>query len=110
MCAMASSERRQTRRYPVAASLRLLHDPSQRNLPARSIDASTDGMFMFVPATTPVKAGQPIHVTFGQVARAELSDLSDKTLPACVVRVDRKSLLVTGHLAVGVRFDREPDA
>ena len=75
MCATASVERRQTRRYPVASNLRFVHQPSERRLPARSIDISDGGMLMYVPATTPVKEGHMLMVTFSDVTRPEVFDL-----------------------------------
>ena len=59
---------------------------------------------MYVPASTPVRAGQTLEVSIGMIPRPEFADLSDTTVSASIARVDRTSLLSLGHLAVGIRF------
>jgi len=61
-------------------------------------------MLMYVPATTPVKAGDSLRVTLGSVARPEFAELNYHPMDAAIVRVDRKPLTSLGQLAIGVRF------
>ena len=107
MCATASTERRRHKRHPLSTGLRLLHGPSEREFPSRGIDMSVGGMLMYVPATAPVNPGQRVGLRFEKVDRRELSAFSERTVPANIVRVDRRTLLTAGQLTVGVQFDNE---
>lgn len=104
MCAKPSVDRRQHRRYPLSTTVAFYHGPSQRDFPGRSVDISTGGMLMYVPAATPVQPGQPIRLTIGGGGRPEFAVPSDKPVDATIVRVDRHKLLSMGHIAVGVKF------
>lgn len=64
---------------------------------------------MYVPASVPVQPGHPIQVRMEAIARPEYVGLGEQELPATIVRVDRKSLVSMGHLAVGVRFESSGD-
>jgi len=59
---------------------------------------------MYVPAAAPVRPGQTVRLTLGQVDLPELAGLSAARVEAQIVRVDRNALLAEGHLAVAVRF------
>ena len=100
----SSTERRAHRRYPLATSISFFHDQSQRNFPGRCIDVSDGGMMMYIPATSPIQAGQAIRLAVGSIDRPEFAELGEKTVDATVVRVDRHSLLTFGHIAVSVKF------
>ena len=97
-------ERRVSPRYQLAAGAQFFHGPSGRNLPGRCVDISRSGLLMYVPASAPVQAGQPIRLTLGAIDMAELAGLSAAPIEGTIVRVDRGKLLSEGHLAVGVRF------
>ncbi len=59
---------------------------------------------MYVPASAPVQPGHPIRLNLSGIPLPELGGFSQDALQATIVRVDRKSLLPSGHLAIGVRF------
>ena len=100
----SDQERRQHRRYPLAAGMQFHHGPSRREIHARSMDISAGGMRMCVPATAPVSSGQPLRVYMGGTRCPELVGMGDKPISATIVRVDRSGLITTGQLTIGVRF------
>ena len=104
MGAAPSVDRRKHPRHPLATSVQFHHGMSQREFPGRCVDISKGGMLMYVPAATPLRAGDSVRVTLGSVGRPEFANLGDRPLDATVVRVDRKAMLNIGHVAVGVRF------
>jgi hypothetical protein len=61
-------------------------------------------MMMYIPATSPIQAGQAIRLAVGSINRPEFAELGEKPVDATVVRVDRHSLLTLGHVAVGLKF------
>ena len=97
-------ERRVSPRYGATAGVRFFHEPSSRDFPARCVNLSTGGLLMYVPAAAPVRPGQTVRLTLGQVDLPELAGLSAARVEAQIVRVDRNALLAEGHLAVAVRF------
>lgn len=97
-------ERRISPRHEAATGVRFFHEPSQRDFPARCVNLSTGGLLMYVPAAAPVRPGQAVRLTLGQVGLSELAGLSASQIEAKIVRVDRNTLLAEGHLAVAVRF------
>ena len=99
-----SAERRRHQRYPLATSIEFFHGPSRRDFPARCVDISEGGMLMYVPAKTPVQAGQPIRLNLQGVTRPDVGYMAEEPMDATVVRVDRQKLLSIGHVAVGVKF------
>ena len=101
MCATPTAERRVHRRHPFAGRVSIFHEPTQRVLPARSVDISEGGMLMYVPVSTPVKPGQPIRLS---VEGAGPPEFGPEPVDCRIVRVDRHSLTTQGHLAVGVQF------
>lgn len=101
------SERRKHVRYPIATAVKLLHAPSGREFPARSVDASRGGLLMYVPVGTPVAVGQQVSVGLGAIECPELTALANTTHSGRVVHVDRLRMPSVGYLPVGVRFDPE---
>lgn len=59
---------------------------------------------MYIPATSPIQAGQAIRLSVGRISRPEFADLGEGPVDATVVRVDRHSLLTLGHVAVALKF------
>ena len=108
MCA-AAPEHRRSRRYPLSANVQVRHEPSGRDFPARSVDISEGGLLMYVSPAAPVKAGQPIRVKIGAIARPQFASLGDREIKATVARVDRDKLLSIGQVAVGIAFDEKPE-
>ena len=104
MCAMPSTDRRQHPRYPLPTGLQFVHGPSRREFPARCVDISAGGMLMYVPPAVPALPGQVVRLTVGGLNRPEFANLGENPIDATIVRVDRKSLLSMGHLAVGLKF------
>ena len=100
----STEDRRQHQRYPLCTSVPFYHAPSQRQFPGRCANISSAGMLMYVPASAPVQPGHPIRLNVSSVPLPELGRFAQDALQATVVRVDRKSLLPSGHLAIGVRF------
>jgi hypothetical protein len=105
----ANSERRQHNRIPRVVTLQLRHQPSDRDIPARTLDISDGGMLMCVPATAPVAVGQPVRI---QASQDTLPRLPVRTGPcdsdgleAKIVRVDRNALLTSGQLQIGIRLE-----
>jgi len=101
-----ASERREHVRHPMAAAVELYHEPTRRSFPARSVDCSAGGMLMYVPAQTPVAAGQAIRLTFSKAGKGEMAALTGKTTNATVVRVERAKIISLGRLPVGVKFSQ----
>jgi len=62
---------------------------------------------MYVPAATPLQVGHAVRLEMGAVSRPEFAGLANTPIPATVVRVDRRSILSSGHLAVALRFNPE---
>ncbi len=104
MDATPTSERRVHRRHAFAGRVSVFHEPTQRAFPARSVDVSEGGMLMYVPVSTPVKAGQPIRLSVEGAEPSELAALGPEPVDCRIVRVDRHGLTTQGHLAVGVQF------
>jgi hypothetical protein len=107
---MQKADRRRHRRYPLARSCHFHHAPTQREFPGRCVDISESGLLMYVPVATPVKPGQPIRLTVTGPAPPEVGSLGEGPLDATIVRVERRGLLTTGKLAVGVAFAPREDA
>ena len=97
-------ERRRHKRYPLAAGIHFQHGPSQQEFPARTADISDGGLLMKVPATAPLQVGHPLTVHLSEVPGTGWEHYRGEPTPATVVRVDRSTLLNSGHLTVGVRF------
>ena len=99
-------ERRLSPRYDAATGVRFFHEPTSRDFPGRCVNLSTGGMLMHVPAAVPVRPGQAVRLTLGQVDLPPLAGLSAAEIEARIVRVDRTALLAEGRLAVAIRFTR----
>ena len=110
MNVQSQADRRAHRRHPVPASVQVEHLASERQFPARAVDASLGGMLMYVPAATPVKVGQAIRVAISDVDQPDLALLAGLDLSATIKRVDRHALIKTGHLAIGIAFDQPVEA
>ena len=100
-----AKERRIHQRIPLTTSIQFQHDPSQRAFPARCVDISAGGLRMYVPATTPVQPGHTVRLDTMGLNRPDVPATEADTVLATVVRVDRRSLLSAGNLAIAVRFD-----
>ncbi len=98
------SDRRQYQRFPLATSVQFHHGPTQREIPARSMDVSANGMLMSVPPNTPVHAGQAVKLNMSQFPLRSLNHVANGSVSATVVRVDRGCLTSEGQLLIGVRF------
>lgn len=98
------ADRRRHVRYPLTTMVQFYHGPSRRQFPARTVDISSGGVLMHVPASVPVTPGQPVRLTIGSHNRPEAAGLSDRPIDGTIVRVDRRGMLDVGHLPVGVRF------
>ena len=96
------NERRRHARYPMSTSLQLHHGPSKREVPARAVDVSESGMLMYVPATTPVRAGQAVYVNLAGVRGKPVTGAAP--VQATIVRIDRAEMTSKGYLGIGVRF------
>jgi c-di-GMP-binding flagellar brake protein YcgR len=99
------AERRTHKRYPLPASVQVEHLASRKAFPARSVDVSRGGVLMHVPAEAPFKAGHNIRLVMENVQEPQFAYLTERDLYATVTRVERKALIHTGTVAVGVAFD-----
>jgi hypothetical protein len=103
------TERRQHNRIPRVVSIRLHHELTDREIPARTVDISDGGLLLSVPATAPVAPGQTVRVRAGQdvLPRVPMRTTPGEAdeLEATVVRVDRNALLSTGQLQLGVSLE-----
>jgi hypothetical protein len=99
---VTDTERRQHARYPMSTGIQFHHGPSKREVPARSVDVSQTGMLMYIPATTPVRAGQAVYVNMAGVGGR--SAVGGGPVQATIVRVDRADMTSKGYLGIGVRF------
>ena len=97
-------DRRLHPRYPLTESVEFFHAPTKRNFPAFCRDISHSGMLMYVPAATPVAPGQSVRLRLAEVLLPALAELAGKVIHATIVRVDRRSLLSAGQVALAVRF------
>jgi len=61
-------------------------------------------MLMYVPATTPVRAGQPISLNVGAISGREFGRVGAGPIQATIVRVDRGKMTASGHVGIGVKF------
>jgi len=61
-------------------------------------------MLMYVPATTPVRAGQPISLNLGELICHARALAGTGEVQATIVRVDRGQLTASGHVGIGVKF------
>ena len=104
MTAGPEKERRRYPRFPLAMGVQFYHGPTQREFPGQTVDISKGGVLMHVPATVPVRVGQPIRMNMAGIPHPELGDLHRNPIDATIVRVDRSSFVATSHLAVGLRF------
>jgi c-di-GMP-binding flagellar brake protein YcgR len=104
MSTSPSAERRVAQRYSVPARVQFYHDPTQRDFPGRTVDISSSGMLMYVPATVPVHPGQKVKVCVGVQGPDQLGQLAETPIQGTIVRVDRNPLLAVGNIAVGVQF------
>jgi c-di-GMP-binding flagellar brake protein YcgR len=97
----------------MSALVRLHHGPSDREYPARSVDASDGGMLMHAPAIAPLGLGQRVRVSLASASvpqamgkfESDLPQLAAGPVNATIVRVDRGKFLSTGQVVVGVKFD-----
>jgi hypothetical protein len=65
-------------------------------------------MLLYLPVAAPVATGQAVQITLGRHGRAEFASLSDRPIPATVVRVDRGRMTDIGYLPVGLQFQPPP--
>ena len=96
------NERRRHARYPMSTSLQFHHGPLKRDIPGRSVDVSESGMLMYVPVTTPVRAGQAVYVNLAGIGGKPVTGASP--VQATIVRVDRAQMTSKGYLGIGIRF------
>ena len=57
---------------------------------------------MYVPATTPVRAGQAVYVNLAGVRGKPVAGASP--VQGTIVRVDREQMTSKGYLGIGIRF------
>ncbi|MBL7219398.1 MAG: PilZ domain-containing protein [Phycisphaerae bacterium] len=86
----------------MSTSLQFHHGPSKREVPARSVDISENGMLMYVPAITPVRAGQAVYVDLANIGGRPARGIGP--VQATIVRVDRAEMTSKGYLGIGIRF------
>ena len=100
MCPEPAVEQRKHPSRPLPVRVEFHHDASGRDFPARCVDASRGGLLVYVPAATPVKAGDSLRVALSDAP----DEVGEGPLDATAIRVDRNQLLTAGHIAVGMEF------
>lgn len=97
-------DRRVHLRHPLSSGCEFHHEQSGRTFAGRSVDISSGGMLMYIPASAPLKVGQSLTLKISKLPVDKLPDLTEGPVQANVVRVDRHALLTLGHVAVGLKF------
>ncbi len=98
------ADRRRHRRHPLSAGAQLRHSSSAGDIPGRCVDISDSGVLMYVPISAPVKSGQKISLTLSSIKAGNYVGLNDRPIEARIVRVQRRGVLLTGKLAIGIEF------
>jgi hypothetical protein len=71
------------------------------------VDISESGLMMYVPISTPVKAGQTVRLTMSGIKEGKYVSMNDQPMEAMIVRVARHGLLKIGRITVAVEFIRQ---
>jgi hypothetical protein len=98
-----ATQRRVHPRLAVTAGVRIWHELSCREFPARMVNVSRGGLLMSVPITAPVLEGHAVRLRGLADAAGELVPAGED-ISAVVVRVDRSAAIRKGRVMVAVRF------
>ncbi|MFA5553243.1 MAG: PilZ domain-containing protein [Phycisphaerae bacterium] len=72
----------------------------------RSINISKGGVFVKLPMTTPVRAGQIVEINFPRtVALAKEKGQFARIKKGKILRVERQEILKDAHVGIAVEFD-----
>ena len=94
-------ESRSTLAWPVSVWL----PEANRFFNGRSCDVSKTGVFLRLPLTTPLRTGQTVELNFPRTqALAEEKGQFARIKKGKVVRVERKNVLHTAEIGVGIAF------
>ena len=94
-------ESRSVLSWPVSAWL----PEANRFFNGRSCNVSKTGVFMRLPLTAPVRPGQIVELNFPRTAAlAEEKGQFARIRKGKVVRVERKNVLETAEIGVGIAF------
>ena len=104
-----TKNRRNYERHPYSADLHFLHSTSNQYFPCRSVDVSTSGMLLQIPARSPVQVGNAIQLHVEPTGQPEWAIIDNQSIPAKIVRIDRAPLLTNGHISIGVQFAYEQE-
>ena len=104
-----TKNRRHHERRTYSTDLHFHHPTSNQYFPCRSVDVSTGGMLLRIPARSPVQVGNAIQLHVEPMGQPEWAINKYWSVPAKIVRIDRAPLLTDGHVSIGVQFAYEQD-
>lgn len=99
------TEQRKDSRNIVSWPVSVWIPEANRFFNGRSCNVSKTGVFVRLPLTTPVRAGQLVELNFPRTtALAEEKGQFARIKKGKVVRVERKNVLDTAEIGVGIAF------
>jgi hypothetical protein len=101
----ALTEQRKDNRSSVSWPVSVWVPEANRFFNGRSCNISKTGVFIKLPVTAPVRVGHTVELNFPRtVALAEEKGQFARIKSGKVVRVDRKNLLESAQIGVGIAF------
>ena len=101
----ALSEQRKESRSTLAWPVSVWLPEANRFFNGRSCNVSKTGVFLRLPLTAPIRTGQTAELNFPRTqALAEEKGQFARIKKGKVVRVDRKNVLSTAEIGVGIAF------
>ena len=101
----ALTEQRKDNRSSVSWPVSVWVPEANRFFNGRSCNISRTGVFITLPVTAPVRVGHTVELNFPRtVALAEEKGQFARIKSGKVVRVDRKNLLESAQIGVGIAF------
>ncbi len=98
-------EQRKDRRNTVSWPVSVWIPEANRFFNGRSCNISKTGVFITLPVTAPVRAGHIVELNFPRTeALAKEKGQFARIKTGKVVRVDRKNLLESAEIGVGIAF------
>ena len=103
---VGTSEQRQDLRTNLTWPVSVWMPQANRFFNGRSSNISKSGVFLSIPVTAPVKAGQILEINFPRTdALAKEKGSYSRIKAGTVVRVERRNMLQDANIGVAVRFE-----
>jgi hypothetical protein len=103
---VSTSEQRQDERTYLTWPVSVWMPQANRFFNGRSSNISKSGVFLSIPVTAPVKAGQILEINFPRTdALAKKKGSYSRIKAGTVVRVERRNMLQDANIGVAVRFE-----